>query len=223
MLKSLIFDMDGVLLDSMQSHADAWTQVSREWGVHVSRDDIYEIEGANHILGLQWLFEKAGRDLDPRHYDPILARKVEIFSSIARVRPFEGIYGCLEKLGRVFDLAVVTGSERVTVMRLLDEFFPDIFNVVVCGDDVQRGKPFPDPYLKAVEMLGILKEECIVVENAPMGVEAAKSAGLFCVGVPTYVAADKLSKADVVLDNHSSLSGYLLRMIPDNPSEGFKA
>jgi beta-phosphoglucomutase-like phosphatase (HAD superfamily) len=72
-------------------------------------------------------------------------------------------------------------------------------------------------------MLGILKEECIVIENAPMGVEAAKSAGLFCVGVPTYVAADKLSKADIVLDNHSSLSDYLLQMIPDHPSEGFKA
>jgi HAD superfamily hydrolase (TIGR01509 family) len=223
MLKSLIFDMDGVLLDSMQSHADAWIQVSREWGVHVSRDDIYEIEGANHVLGLQWLFEKAGMDLAPEHYGPILARKVEIFSSISQVRPFEGIHGCLEKLGKFFDLAVVTGSERVTVMRLLDEFFPGTFDVVVCGDDVLRGKPFPDPYLKAVEMLSVLKEECIVIENAPMGVEAAKSAGLFCVGVPTYVAADKLSKADIVLDNHSSLSGYLLRMMPDHLSEGFKA
>lgn len=214
MLNSLIFDMDGVLLDSMHSHADAWIQVSREWGVHVSRDDIYEIEGANHVQGLQWLFQRAGRDLAPEHYDPILARKVEIFSSIAHIRPFEGISSCLEELKMSFNLAVVTGSERVTVTRLLSEFFPDTFDVVVCGDDVLKGKPFPDPYLKAVEMLGVSKEECIVIENAPMGVEAAKSAGLFCIGVPTYVAADKLSKADIVMDNHSSLHDYLLRMLP---------
>ncbi|MDK2833859.1 MAG: beta-phosphoglucomutase [Methanolobus sp.] len=63
-------------------------------------------------------------------------------------------------------------------------------------------------------MLGVCKEECIVIENAPMGVEAAKNAGLFCVGIPTYVAADKLSKADIVLDGHPSLHNYLLRMLP---------
>lgn len=214
MLNSLIFDMDGVLLDSMNSHADAWIQVSREWGVHVCRDDIYEIEGANHVLGLQWLFQRAGRELSPEDYDPILARKVEIFSSTACIRPFEGTGECLDKLKASFNLAVVTGSERVTVTRLLDEFFPDIFDVVVCGDDVARGKPFPDPYLKAVEMLGVCKQECIVIENAPMGVEAAKNAGLFCVGIPTYVAADKLSKADIVLEGHPSLHNYLLRMLP---------
>jgi HAD superfamily hydrolase (TIGR01509 family) len=215
MLRSFIFDMDGVLLDSMQSHADAWIQASREWGVHVTRDDIYAIEGANHVLGLQWLFRRAGRDVAPEDYDPILSRKTEIFSSIAQVRPFDGISGCLEKLKISFRLAVVTGSERVTVTRLLNEFFPATFDVVVCGNDVLRGKPFPDPYLRAVEMLGVRKEECIVIENAPMGVEAAKSAGLFCVGVPTYIAADKLSKADIVMADHLSLVGYLLGMIPE--------
>jgi beta-phosphoglucomutase-like phosphatase (HAD superfamily) len=114
-----------------------------------------------------------------------------------------------------FQLAVVTGSERVTVESFMDKFFPGIFDVIVSGEDVHYGKPYPEPYLKAVDLLGIEKEECLVVENAPMGVESAKRAGLYCVGVPTYVSPNKLSQADIVLKDHSSLTDYLYRHLPD--------
>ncbi|WP_406656398.1 HAD family phosphatase [Methanolobus sp. ZRKC2] len=213
MLSSLIFDMDGVLLDSMPSHADAWVQVCDEWGIHITRDDVYEIEGANHFQGLQWLFNRVDREIKAEHYDMILKRKVEIFSGLGDVKPFDGMDDCLKELKGSFRLALVTGSERVTVNRLLNEFFPNIFEVVVCGDDILKGKPSPEPYIKAVDMLGIEKDECMVIENAPMGVESAKRAGLYCIGVPTYVSAEKLSDADVVLQDHLSLPGYLLEMI----------
>ncbi|MDK2826083.1 haloacid dehalogenase superfamily, subfamily IA, variant 3 with third motif having DD or ED [Methanolobus vulcani] len=209
MLSSLIFDMDGVLVDSMPYHAEAWMQVSREVGANVTSEDIYEIEGANHRLGLQWLFEKAGGNIDPDRYDTILQRKVEIFTSIADVKPFNGMADCLKAMKNNFRLAVVTGSERVTVESFMDQFFPGIFDVIVSGEDVHYGKPYPEPYLKAVELLDIEKEECLVVENAPMGVESAKRAGLYCVGVPTYVSPDKLSQADIVLEDHASLTDYL--------------
>jgi HAD superfamily hydrolase (TIGR01509 family) len=68
-----------------------------------------------------------------------------------------------------FSLAVVTGSDRYTVNGIMDDFFPDVFDTIVCGEDVHYGKPYPDPYLKAVELLSIEKSECMVVENAPMG------------------------------------------------------
>ncbi|MEZ5334712.1 MAG: HAD family phosphatase [Methanolobus sp.] len=209
MLSSLIFDMDGVLVDSMTYHAQAWIQVSEEVGVNVTPADIYEIEGANHRLGLEWLFQKAGKNLEPENFESILERKIEIFTSIADVKPFDGMADCLSILKDKFRLAVVTGSERATVESFIDQFFPGIFDVVVSGEDVYYGKPYPEPYLKAVEMLGIGKDECIVVENAPMGVESAKNAGLFCVGVPTYVSPEKLSEADLILDNHASLQDYL--------------
>ncbi|SFM43293.1 HAD family hydrolase [Methanolobus profundi] len=213
MLSSLIFDMDGVLVDSMTYHAQAWIQVSSEVGVNVTPADIYEVEGANHRVGLEWLFEKAGRELDPDMYDSILERKIEIFTSIADVKPFEGMVECLSVLKKDFKLAVVTGSERVTVESFMDQFFPGIFDVIVSGEDVHYGKPYPEPYLKAVEMLGIGKEECIVVENAPMGVESAKKAGLYCVGVPTYITPDKLSEADMILNDHASLQAYLYNIL----------
>ncbi len=213
MLKSIIFDMDGVLVDSMTYHAEAWIQVSSELGVNVTPADIYEIEGANHRVGLQWLFEKAGGNIGTEMYDGIMQRKAEIFASIADVRPYDGMVDCLASLRKNYKLAVVTGSEKATVESIMYSFFPDIFDVVVSGEDVHFGKPYPEPYLKAVEMLGIEKNECFVVENAPMGVEAAKKAGLYCVGVPTYVSTDKLSEADVVLENHTSLKDYLYGLL----------
>ncbi|WMW22027.1 HAD family phosphatase [Methanolobus mangrovi] len=209
MLSSLIFDMDGVLVDSMAYHAQAWMQVSSEVGVNVTPADIYEIEGANHRLGLQWLFQKAGRDFEPEMYEKILQRKIEIFHSIANVKAFDGMEDCLSALKNKFRLAVVTGSEKATVESFMDQFFPGIFDVVVSGEDVHYGKPYPEPYLKAVEMLGIAKDECIVIENAPMGVESAKKAGLYCIGVPTYVSPAILSEADLVLENHAILQKYL--------------
>ncbi|WP_292467034.1 HAD family phosphatase [Methanolobus sp.] len=213
MLSSLIFDMDGVLVDSMMYHAQAWIQVSSEVGVKVAPADIYEIEGANHRLGLEWLFKRAGRDFEPEMYEKVMQRKIEIFYSIADVKAFDGMADCLSVLKNNFRLAVVTGSERATVESFMNQFFPGIFDVVVSGEDVSYGKPYPEPYLKAVEMLGIAKDECIVVENAPMGVESAKRAGLYCVGVPTYVSPDRLSEADIVLEDHASLQDYLYNIL----------
>jgi beta-phosphoglucomutase-like phosphatase (HAD superfamily) len=73
--------MDGVLVDSMMYHAQAWIQVSSEVGVKVAPADIYEIEGANHRLGLEWLFKRAGRDFEPEMYEKVMQRKIEIFYS----------------------------------------------------------------------------------------------------------------------------------------------
>ncbi|WP_370575351.1 HAD family hydrolase [Methanomethylovorans sp.] len=216
MLRSIIFDMDGVLVDSMPSHADAWIAVSKEIGAKVSREDVYEIEGANHILGIQWLFQKAGKQVEPHLYEEIKRKKVDFFSANAHITPFNGMFECLRDLKQHFSLALVTGSDRYTVDNIMGDFFPDVFDTIVCGEDVHYGKPFPDPYLKAVELLAVEKEECMVVENAPMGVESAKRAGLFCVGLPTYVPPDKLSAADLVLDDHPALYEYLGKLVPSN-------
>lgn len=122
---------------------------------------------------------------------------------------FEGIYECLDFLKNRCLLGVVSGSDKAVVFELLERFFPNTFDAVVTGNDVKQGKPSPEPYLKVVEMLKIRKDECIVVENAPLGVESAKRAGLFCIAIPTYVEAQRLKKADLVLPNHAALKEYI--------------
>ncbi|NJD52977.1 MAG: HAD family phosphatase [Candidatus Methanoperedens sp.] len=205
MLKAVIFDMDGVLIDSMPYHADAWIAVFARVGIKVKRDDIYKMEGSNHVGIIRMVFEKVGRIPEPEDFDKLAEEKKKIFSKINKATVFEGIYELIDDLKNKYDLAVVSGSDKTVVKELIEYFFPDIFSVMVTGNDVIEGKPSPLPYLKAVEMLKVRKDECIVIENAPLGVESAKRAGLYCIAIPTYVEPELLEDADIVLPDHARL------------------
>jgi HAD superfamily hydrolase (TIGR01509 family) len=210
MIKAVIFDMDGVLVDSMPYHADAWAAVFARVGIKIQRDDIYKIEGSNHIGIIRLIFEKAGRIPEPGDFYKLAEEKKEIFSKINKVTVFEGIYELIGILKNNYALAVVSGSDKAVVKELIERFFPDTFSVLVSGNDIKEGKPSPEPYLKAVEMLKVRKDECIVIENAPMGVESAKRAGLYCIAIPTYVEPELLKNADIVIPNHARLKEYIL-------------
>jgi beta-phosphoglucomutase len=208
MLKAVIFDMDGVLVDSMPYHADAWVIVFADEGIKIKREDIYEIEGSNHTGIIKLIFRKAGRT--PQHEDfyRLAEKKKKIFKKINKVGVFNGIYESISLLKGKCLIGVVSGSDKAVVDELIERFFPDTFPVVVTGNDVSEGKPSPEPYLKAVEMLNVRKDECIVIENAPLGVESAKRAGLYCIAIPTYVQPELLKNADKVLPDHASLNEY---------------
>jgi len=209
MLKAVIFDMDGVLVDSMPYHADAWVTVFADEGIKIRREDIYEIEGSNHtgIIGL--IFRKAGRIPESEDFFRLAEKKKDIFKKINKVTVFEGIHECIDSLKGKCLLGVVSGSDKAVVNELIARFFPDTFSVVVTGNDVIEGKPSPEPYLKAVEMLNVKKDECIVIENAPLGVESAKRAGLYCIAIPAYIQPELLKNADKVLPNHAMLKEYV--------------
>lgn len=211
MVKAVIFDMDGVLVDSMPYHADAWIIVFAEAGIYIKRQDVYEVEGSNHEGIIRLIFKKAGRTPAPEDFEELSLKKREVFARINNVEVFEGIHDCLDFLKNRCSLGVVSGSDKGVVMELIERFFPDTFEAIVTGNDVKEGKPSPEPYLKAVEMLGIRKDECIVIENAPLGVESAKRAGLYCVAIPTYVEKERLKNADVVLESHAALKDYVAR------------
>ncbi len=213
MPRAVIFDMDGVLVDSMPYHADAWIIVFAEIGIYIKRQDVYEVEGSNHEGIIRLVFEKAGRIPEPEDFLRLARKKREVFARINKVGVFDGINDCLDLLKKRCLLGVVSGSDKGAVMEFIERFFPDTFDAVVTGNDVKKGKPSPEPYLKVVEMLKVRKDECIVIENAPLGVESAKRAGLFCVAIPTYVEAHRLKGADVVLPNHAMLKEYIAGLV----------
>ncbi len=215
MLKAVIFDMDGVLVDSMPYHADAWIAVFAETGIHINRQDIYDIEGSNHEGIIRLVFRKAGRTPTQEDFKVLAKKKMEIFTKINKVTVFPGIYECLELLKNKCLLGVVSGSDKAVVIDLMERFFPETFDAVITGNDVEEGKPSPEPYLKAVKMLNVAKDECIVIENAPLGVESAKSAGLFCIAIPTYIEAQRLKGADVIVENHGMLKEFIARLFEE--------
>lgn len=213
MLKAVIFDMDGVLVDSMPYHADAWITVFADVGIKIKREDIYEIEGSNHTGIINLIFKKAGRIPAPSDFNKLAEEKKKIFLKINKAKVFNGIYECIDLLKNICLLGVVSGSDKAIVKELIERFFPDTFSVLVTGNDVSEGKPSPEPYLKAVEMLKVGKHECIVIENAPMGVESAKRAGLYCIAIPTYVDPGMLKNADMIISNQKMLKEFLKNSI----------
>lgn len=214
MLKAIIFDFDGVLVDSMFFQANAWVETFREIGISITRKDIYELEGSNNKRLIKSIFEKEGKEPEPWYLEQLPKKKREALD-FDQIKPFEGILDCLKELKRHFKLALVSGSHADTVNRVVDKFFPNYFDVVITGSDLEHGKPDPDPYLKALEKLGLTKNECIVIENAPLGITAAKRAGLYCVAVASMLGPEKIQHADFVFNDHSALLDYLKSLIPE--------
>lgn len=208
MLKGIIFDADGVLIDSMRFHVDSWKKVFYEVGIEITSEDIYLLEGNNDIGIIKNIFGRTGKEPELKQIEYLAKKKNEIFK-FDQVEPFKGTLDCLKVLKRYFKLAVVSGSSRSMVEKAVNKFFPDIFAVIITGDETKLGKPYPDPYLKALEELELTKDECIVVENSPYGIIAAKSAKIYCVAVASTLKPEKLQNADIVFEDHTALFEYL--------------
>jgi beta-phosphoglucomutase len=110
-------------------------------------------------------------------------------------------------------MAVVTGGYRDRVTKIVNEYFVGYFSAIVTSDDVKNTKPFPEPYLKGATLLGCRPAECLVIENAPMGVEAAKKAGMKVVAITTTMTRNHLDKADVIVDSFAEIETYLKKNI----------
>ena len=214
MLKAIMFDVDGVLVDSMRFQADAWVKTFQEAGITISREDIYELEGSNDKRLIKSIFENAGKEPEPWHFEQLPEKKREALE-FDRIKPFEGIPDCLKQLKRHFRLAMVSGSNRNVVEKIVNNFFSGCFEVIIAGGDLERGKPDPDPYLKALEKLDLAKNECIVIENAPLGITAARRAGLYCIAVASMLEPGKVEHADLVFENHAALFDYLKSLLPE--------
>jgi beta-phosphoglucomutase len=208
-LKCILFDMDGVLVDSMPDHAEAWKQAFATIGISIERKDIYELEGSNHNQIVELIFKRFDRKGTVEEIRDLSRKKIKIFNQIEHVRPFGEILELLPVLKQKYKLAVVSGSNRETVHNIINTFFPDTFQIIIDGDDVNKSKPAPEPYLKAVEKLRVPKEHCIVIENAPLGIRSAKEAGLRCIAIPTYLDRECLKEADVIANNHRELGRIL--------------
>lgn len=220
MLKALIFDMDGVLVDSMPFHAAAWKKAFLDMDMEIQDRDIYAIEGSNPRNGLPLLIRKARKAPEAYDFETITSIYRQEFKRVFELKAFYGMKECLEVLKTRFLLSVVSGSDHLIVHGIVDQLFPGIFDIVVTGDDIKNSKPHPDPFLKAVELLNVQPEECVVIENATMGVEAAKKAEIYCIGIPTYVEPSQLDRADLVVGDHQQLMRHLLSL---EPAQGFRA
>lgn len=212
--RAVLFDMDGVILDSMRYHVRAWQRAMAEKGFYVPARLFYLHEGAIEPGTAAAIFQENGCPVDQEAFQRIHERQREIFVQefMDEVRPFPGVFDLLETLrSRGWEVALVTSSHSETLNRVLPSEIRRLISCLVAGDQVSRRKPFPDPYIKACNALKVPGRRCRVVENAPAGIKAAKAAGLLCLALTTTLPARYLEGADLVLSSHSELRDHLLR------------
>jgi len=205
--KAVIFDMDGVIIDSMPYHFLAWYEALRHYGVRISCFDVYAKEGENWEKTLKDLLRRSGIDLKKGLLKEIFLRRQKIFKSYFKRFIFKGVEDflrCLKNEGYV--LGLVTGSPMKEVGRILPSKISSLFDSIVAGNQVKKGKPHPEPYLKCARLMHLKPAQCLVIENAPFGIESAKSAGMFCVALTTSLPKGYLRKADFIADNLQDVS-----------------
>ncbi len=213
-----MFDMDGVLVDSMHYHAEAWDTTLKTIGITIDKKIIYELEGANYRQVIDTILNQFQRCPTEEEIQELGQKKIKAFEQIERAKPFDGITELLETLRPKYMLGVVSGSNKETVHAIINTFFPNIFQVIVDGEATRISKPSPEPYLMAVKGLGVPVEECLVIENAPLGVQSAKSAGLRCIAIATYLDRKYLKDADMIAENHRDI-GKCIRIVEHNESK----
>lgn len=188
-LKSVLFDMDGVLFNSMPYHADAWHKVMERHGLHLSREEAYLHEGRTGAATINIVYRRQhGTDATPEMIENIYAEKSAEFSTNPEPERMPGAWEVLQKIkSEGLTPMVVTGSGQHSLLNRLSHNFPGMFcrELMVTAFDVKYGKPNPEPYLMALQKGGFKPNEAIVVENAPMGVQAGVAAGIFTVAVNT--------------------------------------
>ncbi|MFW6267934.1 MAG: HAD family hydrolase [Marinilabiliaceae bacterium] len=223
-IKAVLFDMDGVLYDSMKHHADTWVGAFQKYGIDFPAREAYANEGRTGGGTIQKAIrEIEGREATEEETEGIYREKTRL---MADVQPAKIIPGMQETIRDIRSsgkkIIVVTGSRQPTLLERLNNDFGVEPHEVVSGKDVKIGKPHAEPYLIGLEKARCNANESLVVENAPLGIESAVNAGIFTVAINTGPLEKELlssSGADLVFENPDDLRDFLLKAIhPNAPS-----
>lgn len=209
--EAIFFDFDGVMAETMPDHLKAWKDIVENHYGFQFRPMTVKLNEGRPVVGIaRAVFEEAGRDYSESTLLDIIEQKNKKFreSNNAMIYPENYLIIDNAKANGV-KVGLVTGTHRKNVEALLSAEMLEKFDAVIVDGDVRRGKPFPDPYLEAARRVGVAPEKCCVVENAPLGVEAAKTAGMFCVALQTTLSAEHFEAADVTFATHAELAEFL--------------
>lgn len=206
MIKAFLFDMDGVLFDSMPNHATSWVEAMHRHGLPFTREEAYMNEGRTGAGTINAVSLRVrGREATEEECQAIYRTKSEVFNQQPPAQPMRGAAEVLAKVGEMGrQRIIVTGSGQVSLLDRLNLAYPGVFTreKMVTAYDVTKGKPDPEPYLKGLEKAGVSADEAVVIENAPLGVAAGHAAGIRVIAVNTGPLPDDVLReagADVVL------------------------
>lgn len=190
----------------MEDNFEAWRLALREYGIDLKPEDYYPLEGLS-------VYELPERLFGRYHQKPpaskiVVEKKESYYLKNHRFSFYPGAEGLIDLFrSRKIPLAIVTTALRTRLDRSVPQGFLEKFNGIVTSEDTKEGKPSPAPYLKGAEKLGVQPGDCLVVENAPLGIESAKRAGAYCIAVCNTLSREYLSQADEVVESLRDLPG----------------
>jgi beta-phosphoglucomutase len=212
--RAVVFDFDGVLADTEHLHLVAYQEVFRDRGWSLGRDAYF----ANYLgFDDRGLIREYGREhgfaIDAGEVEEIVLRKTRRYEEMVAAGQvlYPGAREAVQRLGASYRLAIASGALRNEILIILRaNDLAAAFPVVVGADDVQRSKPAPDPYAAAVERLGVAPSASVAIEDSPLGLAAARTAGLKTIGITTSYPAAALTAADVVVTSLDEITTSLI-------------
>ena len=209
----VIFDMDGVLVDSYAAHLESWQRLADELGAAISEGQFAATFGRTSREIIRELFAVTESEAVAR-YD---ARKEALYRDIIRGRipVMAGAIGLVTALHTAgFRLAVGSSGPPENIVLVCEDCGLDsMLAGRVSGVDVTRGKPDPEVFLLAAERIGVVPANCVVLEDAPAGVEAAVRAGMRCIALAGTVGPERLGQADLVVERLDEIDAAVVRKL----------
>ena len=215
-IKGVLFDMDGVLIDSEPFILEAAIEGLKQFGVNAQPDDFTPFIGAGETRYLGGPAEKYGVAFRPEMKTVVYA----IYADILKQHPdavYDGVFDVINSVKAKYKAAVCSAADLVKVEHNLNAIgvTPAFFDALVTGSDVTRQKPFPDIFLKGAGLLGLPAEQCVVVEDSINGIKAAKAAGALSIGVTTSFTKEELeekSKPNYIINSIKELPDILKKI-----------
>ncbi len=217
MLRAVIFDFDGVITDSEILHFRAFNQVLAQYGIELTKDDYYKTYlGFNDADCYKLLIGQGLLKTDKQQIKNLIEQKKRIFEQLAKAegKMIEGVRDFLTMLEQNnIPMAICSGALLTEVKMVLEDArLRHLFEVIVSGEQVKKGKPDPEGFLLSLQRLNenrenpITAEQCIAIEDSHWGLEAAKAAGMHTIAVTNSYDAEQLSMADKIVDRLNDLS-----------------
>lgn len=223
LINVIIFDMDGVLTDSMKYHIESWNYAFNQFNIFPSDEDIALLEGMSYKETINFISKKYKTKLNQNEKEKIYLTKKDKLSKIFNFEVYPQIPKFLSFLKKQnFRLALVSGANKEFVNKIINKYFKNYFEIIITGSDVKKGKPNPEPYLKAIKELNCPINKIIVIENAPLGIKSAKKAKLRTFAITTTLDKKYLKKADKIFSSHEELINYFKELIWQNKNPKLK-